>query len=761
MRYFLLNLLFFCTCAAHAQRKHTRLPVPKKDTIRERQQHMLQVLTPDERPSPYLTDTLIMPIPLSRALFHDRIDKEQERADAADGSVDSTIIPLLHTIDAHLLTRSLIAGVDRLQVMVENMPANGRDSARSNQQKIQALRALWELLRRYNNDPRPTGQFYSGLVANMRDMIIASNEDLALYFVMENPGIWTLDNSTALPEDQADARAWIYSWMGRKDPVLMVKRLEEFAKDTFAAAIIAAAARVEPKLVFNYAMTSNLLLKGAVYRTQDPLVQAIVQLTTESDAPLKALPFLSYLYNKEKTVVEIDSMAKDPVVDFESLVNLRIHGRDTITRQLYTDELEYRTMRDFVRQLNELHDTTDDVRFRCEDSLGASALFYIMVYGREEIYTSSFLGTFTRMTERMAPEKGDEFLASLNYDHFRTFIRMCAGYNTLPAFLATMDDTAKASVMARFAGGLEKGREDDLEDAVNVADAIGSIKDSALLIFLQQHIAANLNRSVRMESRKGVAVYRLLAVLAESVREQGQDTAMTNTSARLQLPPVTIVPFSALTDDTGAVSERVFFYGDDDGMRAYEGFMNDYRHNANWKVDTGLYWATITSVAGGKHVTMYANKPLKAPEDEKAIDSLDMFLAMNDIHPTVVIHRGHSYHVRSTLARLDSNARIVFLGSCGGYQNVARVLEASPGAYIISSKQTGVGAINEPIIRAVNAPLREGKDINWVTTWKQLGDYFSKTPFLYEKYADYVPPHRNLGVLFIRSYRQLLDESRR
>jgi len=199
----------------------------------------------------------------------------------------------------------------------------------------------------------------------------------------------------------------------------------------------------------------------------------------------------------------------------------------------------------------------------------------------------------------------------------------------------------------------------------------------------------------------------------------------------------------------------MFFYGDEDGKTAYANFIDDRQRDKSWVVDTsGPYWSIVTS-ANGKKITTFANKPLKEPDDEAAIDSLDEFLFKSGVKPAVVIHRGHSYHVKTTLQRIDTNARIVVLGSCGGYHNVATVLSKSPAAHIISSKQTGVGAINEPIIRAINAQLLEGKDVNWVSIWQGLDAYFVKMPELYEKFSDYIPPHRNLGVIFIKAYRQL------
>ena len=121
-----------------------------------------------------------------------------------------------------------------------------------------------------------------------------------------------------------------------------------------------------------------------------------------------------------------------------------------------------------------------------------------------------------------------------------------------------------------------------------------------------------------------------------------------------------------------------------------------------------------------------------------------------------MIHRGHSYHLPFTLSKLNSRVKIVILGSCGGYHNLSIVLDHAPGAHIVSSKQTGVMAINQPIIRSLNEMLLEGADVNWIKMWRGLDDYFQDKKDLQEAYDDYVPPYKNLGAIFIKAYRQMM-----
>jgi len=706
----------------------------------------------------YKVDTLIHPIPLGRALFHDKIDKEQQIADAADGVTDQKITDKGDSTQCALLTYALIIETDRIQIMIENMPPNGRESVMENQEKIRCLIALKELVAQYNNDPHPDGHFYKKLVSNMRDMIVARNEKKMMEFVRGNVSIYSLENSRKLMDEYPEARAYLYVQMGRQDPKMMIKRLNEYATDTFAGEIIKVAARLVPDVIFNYATSTNFPLKNAVYATRDTLVEDIVKIAAESKAPLKALPFLSDLYYGRKTLAEIDSIGDNAALYFGNLVRLKIQD-DSIGRYTYTQELAYRGLK-YVREIDELHDEPkDEIRFKSLDSLSPASLYYMMVYGQDEIYTSSFLGAFKRMVQRMAPMKGNQLLDTLHNDHFRTFIRMCAGYNTLSDFLGTMDDTARTALMTNFIGGLEKGKEDDLEDAVDVADAFGSIRDSVLSDFLQKKVRANYEQAYQDNSKKGLVVYGILASLFEGNRISDNDTGATLTSTRLHLPLINKVPYKELVNDSCIVYQQVFFFGDKDGQDSYDSYLGSFKNDSKWKINTDNKYWTVISSAAGKKIVIYANLPIQDPagEDELAQDSLCRYLSHNGIHPTIMIHRGHSYHLPQTLSKLNSQVKIVILGSCGGYHNLALVLDHSPDAHIVSSKQVGSREVNEPIIKAMNARLLEGEDVNWITMWQELTVYFSDKPVAQDRFSDYVPPYKNLGAIFIKAYRRMIN----
>jgi hypothetical protein len=423
------------------------------------------------------------------------------------------------------------------------------------------------------------------------------------------------------------------------------------------------------------------------------------------------------------------------------------------------DRMSHKAKEYFIREINALHDQVNlNVRFKSLEGLTPQELYYLCVLGEDEIYTSSYVvGVYPRIFERMQNPRADSLLISVHGDYFRKFIKMAAGYNTLNDFLGRMDKENANTLMKAFVIGLEKAK--GLEDAVDVADSYSSIveKNPELAKFVLQETDWNLRRNVSDDNKRGIVIYRILKSLFEST----DSTKKIDLSATLGIPPVYTVDYSSLVDDTGRVVQQVFFYGDEDkdGQHSYVNFMSMFRGRGEWKITENPQWVMITSTKG-KPIWIFANKPLYGPDDPdaKAQTKLNEYLAAKNLKPTIVIHRGHSYHLKYTLEQLAPTAKIVVLGSCGGYNNLNDVLTICQDAHIISSKQVGTKTVNEPILQAINADLSSGKNIDWISMWKELGTKFQNDAAAREKFDDYIPPYKNLGAIFIKAYRRAMGE---
>src|SRR5690606_32352735 len=107
-------------------------------------------------------------------------------------------------------------------------------------------------------------------------------------------------------------------------------------------------------------------------------------------------------------------------------------------------------------------------------------------------------------------------------------------------------------------------------------------------------------------------------------------------------------------------------------------------------------------------------------KDSEAQANMISYMEEKGLKPSVVIHRGHSYHLPYTIKQLPGNAKIIMLGSCGGYHNLKDILKFAPEAHIISTKQMGTTNVNKVIIETLDNSFKSGKNIDWRQMWTGL-----------------------------------------
>ena len=214
-----------------------------------------------------------------------------------------------------------------------------------------------------------------------------------------------------------------------------------------------------------------------------------------------------------------------------------------------------------------------------------------------------------------------------------------------------------------------------------------------------------------------------------------------------------------MRDDSARIIQQVYWYGDEDGKKFFPGFISSFSPK-EWIITPGKEWYEIRSKKG--NVWVYANRPLDndANLDDSAQVHLNDYLAENGLQPVVVVHRGHSYWLPRTIKRMSGNAKIVMLGSCGGYKNLNDIIDINPDAHIISTKEIGTGDINRPILNYLNQTFESGNKLVWKTMWTSLTKLFSTDPSkaVRESWEDYIPPYKNLGAIFLKGYNNLIQE---
>jgi len=704
-----------------------------------------------------------------RMLWHDNIDKEQKRLLALDGKDHDTIsFSKDETVNLEIAD-ALIRQVDELQKQIE------LDSVLSGQAKIKYLRSLESMVKGYDDNCRKKDfppSMAPGLVLGFEKAMLLDRNNKSIEPVIA-------ENSYGIGKILVECFLRPSENIGvRPSRILLERKYCELHPDEiftvlvahpdlpFADSLIVVAGHRNIRKLYDYAAARSSLANH-IRNSKDSLVSTVARMANSKSGQLY-FPFLDNLIRGKITIDEINKVKDNGLNYYRLLVKTRMDyaerllppARDTaLEMNALTKMLANKGKDIFVREINALHTAENPaVRFKILESLSPEELYYLIVLSEDEIYTSSYLGVYDRIFQRMKNPKGDSLMLRVHGDYFRKFIKMAAGYNKLEHFLATMEKGNDNTIMKAFIIGLEKAGE---EDAVDVADSYSSIfeKNPGLAKYVLSEVGRNYKKNLERNDKKGIIIYNLLQTLFESA-----DTVNNiDLSAKLGISPIYSVAYDSLKDDSGRVIQQVFFYGDEDkdGQNSYANFMAMFLKKPEWKITENptKEWVTISSTKG-LPIWIFANKPLLGDDDpdDKAQHNLDDYLFDNKLKPSIYVHRGHSYHVSSTLKQIESSARIVILGSCGGYNNLSEVLKISNDAHIITSKQVGTKTVNEPILQAINNNLLEGKNIDWLAMWKELGTKFQKDPAAKEKFDDYIPPYKNLGAIFIKSYRKAMGD---
>lgn len=697
-----------------------------------------------------------------RELNHEQIAAEQRSLCKLDGRDDSLFAPTADATLNQAISYSLLDEVNRIRFQIET------DATLDHRLKVNYLYGLQSLLGYFREQ---LGQSRGQGVNPVYLPLIIANYELCYKTDLRGESIAPI--VVVLPYDAgntllaarifesntgyADAKENLLLKYCTLFPDKTFITLQQYPHVSFADSLLKVVARSYPRQFYDYAAASDRLGQRIRAIKNDPFVQLVAQMAG-SRSGQQYFPFVDNILRGRVTVEQIDQVKEDTLAYYRLLVATQM---DYVDRALQGDTaLEYRALSrrledkaraNFVTVINGLHNEKDlAVRFRIIQPLSAAELYYLAVSSDGSIYTSSFVrGVYPLMMSKING-RGDSLLMQVRFDKYRKFIKMAAAFNTLDQFLASFAKAAAGKedpaniLMKAFVKNLE--RTEGLEDGADVADSYASIAETLQPVArrMLENIEQNYREAAAKQSAKGIIIYRILQNLFWSA-----DTARkVDLTKELGIPPVYQVPFLDLSNDSGRVVVQLFIYGDKDGIGVFPGLVNMFS-GQNWKIDqSSKYWVAVHS-ARGKKVSLYMNRPLpeETNEDAKAQEELNLFLSQQNLVPRVTINRGHSYNAPYTIAQMSPASKIVFMGSCGGYNMIHDILQKAPDAHIIGTKQIADAPVNNPFLRLLMEKFRNGVDIEWIGFWRELDSMVTDKIF-----EDYVPPHKNLGALFIKAY---------
>jgi hypothetical protein len=696
---------------------------------------------------------------MSRALFHHKLDEIQKNLLKLDGQADELL-----TVDKDAevnmqLTYQLTTRIDNLQKEIE------LDKNLESNVKVGYLRGLTDLLNAYGTEitaqrmswnqlPQLISSYEDAMHLNAKGASILPAIQRQRYAVgqlisknvafQSNPGLQTV-------------RENLFLKYLNDNPSLLLKELSRNSSHSFTDSLIKVAAKKMPEELFSYAQARQTPLgkKIAGVALTDPLVQLILNLSGQNSGQMY-FPFLDRISSGELSRTDVAKALEDSTAYFKLLVQTQIayaarlaKGDTPVAMKGLSVMLALKSYALYVNTINGLHDSPNAIRFKVIQKLSPQELYYLIVMNEESIYTSSYVYVYNRIFEVMNSKSSDSLMHLVNYDRYKKFITMASNYNTLDDFLGKMSRQNSTALMTNYVSNLDKGKSrEDIEDAVDVANAFASIKQADIRNLMLNQVRESYTKAIMDNNRKGADVYYIEKLIMES-----NENPSINLTDSLGIPPVFEVKNKYMRDSAGRIILQMFFYGDEGGKGSFNHLMNLYSDRKKWALKSTDQWVQFTSIGTPVPFILFANRALDEEKDldEQAQLKLIEYMNANGYQPSLTVHRGHSYFLKYTVDKMLPSSKVVVLGSCGAYQNLSAILKIAPDAYIISSKQVGYGEINIALFNYLIENLKVGKDIQWPTMMTTVAKGISAGK--QGGYEDYVFPHKNLGAMFIKAYK--------
>ena len=393
----------------------------------------------------------------------------------------------------------------------------------------------------------------------------------------------------------------------------------------------------------------------------------------------------------------------------------------------------------------------DLARFRARD------LYAMLFLGGAEVTPEVFAGVFDRLlAPRWAAEapNAESVLALLDQTRNWGVRDFAAGALAAHRFDRVLS-IAGRELIPRLAAGIDRS-DDPPKEGMRLAQIVDATASARLLEELRSIVSNEWTRCTMMGDSRCSTIYGLLAA------KLGVDAIGSPYLPFLESSQT--LDSALLFGEANDCIQRHFFYDDDDGVESFESFRRSYEGDAAWEIeDAGTYVHMTGRAPTGRRIEIFANVPIdthlpanraRDGEAQRGQQAISEALAQRGLTATVIVHRGHSFWAERTLSYVARPVRLVILGSCGGMDEVHRVIEASHESQVIATRGIGETQINDAILKAVNDRMLQGERvIRWNQFWGELAGRWGKNGL----FRDYVAPHQDSGTVFLRAYYRFLD----
>jgi len=416
------------------------------------------------------------------------------------------------------------------------------------------------------------------------------------------------------------------------------------------------------------------------------------------------------------------------------------------------------------------HNINDEQNHAVLDNmhLDLNSSYNTLIYGESELYTTSFNNLFNffraQLNSNLSVVDSNnteqkpyivDFLDSVDFVGFRTLIKLVVTFNRLDDFKSLFREVDFDVIMQETLSNIDRSS-NSVEQFTIVSEIISALDYKPRLV--EQILLSNFNR---VQDRENKILYGLLVSCFVNKHSSASQQSL-EIAEQYPIETIDMLSMDEMFVQDPENPERQLnvqmhlFFTDDDAVSSFNTFKAQYRNEPGWRIREFDDYIMIEGTLGSKTIRIFANRPVL--DDLEAVNQniSSMKGAIGELPVQMLVHRGHSFHVDSSLPHITSNTRFVFLGSCGGYSEISSVLDRSEHAQMLVTRGTGMKAVNNPLIFDMNQEMLRSDRIVWRDFWsRQERSFRRKSPRVRSGFEGYVSPHNNLSIMYLNAFRRL------
>jgi len=523
-------------------------------------------------------------------------------------------------------------------------------------------------------------------------------------------------------------------------PYIILKNKENLKVQPEFANIVNKLAYFSPNSIKKYLGNSEHDITKQVISSGEPIPKTLIQIYQQHQFNSKAYSLIHKILNRELTIDEAHRIGQSDVQYLKALMNITVQ-KNPIGIHSVEEEQNQLSLK-FIRSINDnpspSHPNLKEIK-----QFNAKEIYSLMVLGKEEIFQFAFDNCYNVLLQNLGHTSWVEFLTSVNHFKFREFSTLLANFNKFPELLYRNSTPESRQEFIEKLTKVDFSDINCIEEAAVLCEFINNCDHIEIQTSIQTIIKSEYDIAETKKDQLAMAVYSLLA------SNIGQ-RALVHKEWYLQKKQnfskysLNYIDVAELKRKHNKIIEVNFFYNDGDGIASFNNYIQVFRSMPKWYIqDLGSYYY-ISSLEGNDY-DIFANKPQSETAGQQAIRD---YLVYNKLEPSIIVHRGHSYHSQKTIDQMVGSPQFIFMGSCGGYYKISELLVRSPDAQILSTKQIGTMSINDPMLKSIRELLRSNKNIDWPSFWadQELRLRGNKD------FKMYIPPHKNNGALFVNAF---------